>query len=226
MGEPDLSVGDRHVGAVAHVVLEPPKWRDPRLIGVGDVRVNGRVGIASQGKAVVGSAKHVEELLLADGPISGHAQREDARPDKWDVATGIEADGAEGPAGAGRGQPWASFSTVAVPTPSMKYSPRNACPKSVVDVQPRTARVVVNPSDLKPELFACAVVRGQGEQVSALNHISVKTGGKPPNANFEPRQKPILHSRLSKWVAVSTRRPVVGSMRALDCLWKESSLST
>ena len=74
----------------------------------------------------------------------------------------------------------------------------NACPKSVVDVQPRTARVVVNPSDLKPELFASAVVRGQGEQVCALNHISVETGGKPPTqaSNLVKRPSPLSSQQV------------------------------
>ena len=44
----------------------------------------------------------------------------------------------------------------------------------MVNVQSRTACVVVDPRNLESELFPSTVVRSQGEQIRALNHVAVE----------------------------------------------------
>ena len=96
-GEPDFRIGHRHIGPVSDVVLEAAQRSDARLVGEGNVRIHRRVGIARQRKAIVRAAQHVKEFLLANGPIACHAQGQNAWPHQREVATCIEAHGAEGP---------------------------------------------------------------------------------------------------------------------------------
>ncbi len=178
-GKADFGVGHGDVGAVAHVVLESPQRGDARLVGVGNVRVHRRVGIARDGQAVVRAAQHVEQLLLANGPVSGHAQREDAGPDQGNVPAGVEADGAKRPSLFRGGQPVGIRRGRAHAIDKI-LGPHTGT-ESMVDVEPWASGVVVHPGDLKAELLTGVVVGGQGEQIRPLNDIPVEAGGQSPS---------------------------------------------
>ena len=97
-GHPDFCIGDHHVGAVADVVLKSAQRSDAGLVGVRDVGIDGGVGIARKGKAVVRSAKHVKQLFLANGPIACRSQGQNPGPHQREVSACVEPNGAKGPA--------------------------------------------------------------------------------------------------------------------------------